>query len=383
MTRYPIAATKPLNATPLLCAWLTCGALSFFGCATPTGTTHALESRTLRGQPVQITTIAVPSHLYTHVHAFAGSVWATRGSVWGLPKTVRIDPNSYDVVTLSRPWTAGSPDLLIDDDSMWFSDGMTKITGRGDLYRRDLKTNRDVATIGAVGSPFAVGDGAVWAYNRYTGAVSAIDRSNNRIRQRVVTRGGPYGSMTFGAGSIWQLAFEGNVSAWDLTKGSVPISVVRRIDPRTSEIIAQIPIGPYRPTDGIAFVGGSIWVLGERDTGAKPFATRIDVDTNLVVATIPLLRSMESACAVHSAPKTPVYWDGGVWISTFCSAIARVPYVLVKVDLRTNEVADELRLPMRRGTPDSLRLAAGEGALWGFDHRSAIRIDFQDPSSKD
>lgn len=280
---------------------------------------------------------------------------------------------------LSRPWTAGFADLLVDRDSIWFSDGMTKITGHGDLYRLDIETNQVKATIEAVGSPFALGDGAIWAYNPQTQTVTGIDAKNNQVRTKttLVAQGSKYHeSFAFGGGSIWQLTYKEEVSALQLAGGEIPPSIVRRIDPHTNKVTAEIPIGPYRPSDGIRFVEGAIWVLGELDTGGKPFATRIDIKTNLVAATIPLVRSMESACAVHSMPKTPVFWNGGIWVATFCTSISRAPYILVKVDIETNQVTDELRLPVDKGSPDHLRLAVGDDSLWGVDGSSAVRLDF-------
>lgn len=364
----------------LLRLLLACCILMFSGCAnSPTGIIQTQERQTLRGLPVKITSISVPSNIYTNVQVAAGSIWATHGSVSGFHKTIRIDSETYKVTMLPRPWTAGFADLQVGEDSIWFSDGMTKLTGRGDLHRVDIETNQVTATIEAVGSPFALGDGAVWAYNPQTRIVTGIDTTNNLVlAQPVLVRQGSryHESFTFGDGSLWQLTYNEEVSSTQLAGGYVPPGIVNRIDPQTSKVVAAIPLGPYRPSDQIRYAGGSIWVLGERDTGGKPFATRIDVKTNLVVASIPLVRSLENACAAHSAPKTPVFWKGGLWIATFCTAIGRVPYVLVKIDLETNQVTDEFRLPVNGGTPDDLRITAGEDALWGVDGHSALRFDF-------
>ncbi len=357
---------------------LVCFALQLSGCAVHKGAVQTQESQTLRGVPVKITSISVPSGINQNVQYSAGSVWATHASMSGFHKTIRIDPKSHQVTKLSRPWTAGFADLLVDERSIWFSDGMTKFTGRGDLYRLDIETNQVTATIEAAGTPFDFGDGAIWAYNPETRIVSGIDTKNNQVRTQLasVTQGFSYhDSFAFGAGSIWQLTYKDDVSAMQLAGGAIPPSVVRRIDPYTNKVIAELPIGPYRPSDRIRFVGGAIWVLGERDKGGKPFATRIDVKTNLVVATIPLVRSVERVCAAHSAPKTPVIWNGDIWVATFCSTVSRVPYILVKIDLQTNQVTDELRLPIAGGIPGNPLLATGDGALWALIEDSVIRVD--------
>lgn len=376
-----------------LSASLVCCASLLSGCATtstgtaqtqaietlPTGSVYTHVIQTLRGMSLKITRIDVPFSPAGHGNAqvAAGYVWATKPSPLGLHKTVRIDAKSYQVAELSRPFTAGGADLLVDEHAVWFSDGISRFSGRGDLYRVDPNTNQITATIEAVGTPFASGDGAVWAYNLRTRVVSGIDTNNNQVRTQLVTQGGPYNDFyTFGAGSIWQFAHEGDVSSWQLVRGATPPSVVRRIDPSSKKVIAEISIGPYRPTDQIRFVAGAVWVLGERDKSGTAFATRIDVKTNLVTATIPLVRTV-TGCVVHSLPKTPVFWDGGIWISTFCTAVGGLPGVLLKIDLQTNQVTGQFPLSQlfqnpRRSHP---ALAVGEGALWGFDGLSAIRFD--------
>lgn len=401
MANNPPTSTAELPAARLvstilsrsLGASLVCCALLLSGCATtPTGTaqTQAIEIlptrtvqtqvvRTLRGMPVKITRISVPFSGGGHGNAqvAAGRIWATNPSPLGLHKTIRIDAKSYQVAVLSRPYTFGGADLLVDEGSIWLSDGLARYGVSGDLYRVDLDTNQITATIPAVGTPFASGDGAVWAYNAQKRVVTGIDTKKNQIRTKLVTQGGPYDDFyVFGAGSIWQYAYVGDVSSWQLVRGATPPSVVRRIDPDSMKVIAEIPIGPHRPTDQIRFVAGAIWVLGWRDKSEMGFATRIDVETNLVAATIPLVRTV-NACVKNSLPKTPVFWDGGIWVSTFCTAVGRLPGILLKIDLQTNQVTDQIGLSAFEGhLGGQPALAAGEGALWGFDGRSAIRFDF-------
>ena len=266
---------------------------------------------------------------------------------------------------------------MVAEHSIWLSDGLARYAVSGDLYRVEPGTNQITATIEAVGTPFASGDGAVWAYNARTRVVSGIDTKTNQIRTQLVTQGGPYDDYyTFGAGSIWQYAHVGDVSSWQLVRGAIPPSVVRRIDPSSKKVIAEISIGPFRPTDKIRFVAGAIWVLGWRDKSGMAFATRIDVKTNLVAATIPLVRTV-TGCVEHSLPKTPVFWNGGIWVSTFCTAVGRLPGILLKIDLQSNQVTDQIGLSAFEGhLGGQPELAAGEGALWGFDGRSAIRFDF-------
>lgn len=363
------------------------------GCATAsTSTVQSQVIQTLQNKSVKATRTFLPS-VFTHTQVADGSVWAVKQN-WFFPSHAKINLKSYQITEFSRPFSVNGINLLVDEHSIWFSNLMTSISGRGDLYRVAQDNNQVIATIEAVGAPFAIGNGAVWTYNNHTQKVTGIDVKNNQIRTQFVTLGDTgEESFTFAAGSIWQLGYEGDVSKFRLSNCDltyplfcvIPPGVVRRIDPQTKKVIAEIPIGPYypsdrlrtqRPSENIRFVAGAIWVLGERDNSNKSLATRIDVKTNLVEATIPLVRSMEGKCSVHSFPKTPVFWNGGLWISTFCTDKGGMPSVLLKIDLEKNQVTDELGLPTYRGFSGQPALVAGAGALWGFDGRSIIRFDF-------
>lgn len=357
----------------LLGVLLVSSALLISACATaPIGVVQRGEARTLKGVPVRITRISLsPVVVHKDVQVAAGSVWATAPGMMS-QKTIRIDAKSNRVEEIPRPFTMSGADLLVDDHAMWLSDSLTKIAGSGGLSRIDLDGSRTVATVDAVGMPYATGNGAIWAYHRFTGVITGIDIKDNRIRTKIATKSGPFdGSIAFGAGSLWQLAFEGDVSSLQVSRGVITRSVVRRIDPRTGHVTAVVPLGPMFPTDQIRFVAGAVWVLGTRDESGVAAAMRVDAATNRVAATIPLARWYP--CATRTAAKTPALWQGAVWVSTSCANIGRQPGDLLKIDLEKNEVTDELTLAPYAGP---LNLAAGEGALWGFDGQSALRIDF-------
>jgi len=340
------------------------------------------------------------------VQSAAGYIWATQVNVF-THKTIRIDPKSNTVVELSRPWSE-VPDFLVDDHSIWYTDGMA-------VQRVDIASNKVTATIEGAGIPFALGDGAVWTYNHETHVVSGIDAGTSRIRTQILTKGRPYlsGSFAFGAGSIWQYSFAGEVSWWeahgrDLSNADhVLPTVVRRIDPYTKKIIAEIPIGlttgildPDVPKDRIHFLAGSIWVLGKSADSSimspghiDPFVKRIDVESNQVTATVPLKNNPGIAantpthisCPQYREPQAPVALNDGIWISMHCG---KAQSALLKIDLRTNQIVGEFGFAapgefepagFLRGTGFiSIRpaLVVTGNALWGIDGDAAIRIDF-------
>lgn len=347
------------------------------GCATPIGNIQTLESRRMQGVPVQTTVISVPCNS-RGVQVAHGSVWALSHSMAGMHKTLRIDAKSFHVAELPRAFVAGVPDLLVAEGSLWFSDGLTPVTGRGDLYRVDPDTNQVTATIETVGAPFAIGDGAVWTYNLRTKKVTGIDAKTNQVRWTVSTLGrGERRYFAFGDGSIWQFAHQPEVSTLALVRGQPFPGVVRRIDPQTNKVIAELPVGPYRGSTDIHFVDGAIWVLGERYDHDGGVVTRIDPRTNLVAATIALKSAVGPYTAVSTGPRTPVLWSGGIWVSTFAVASAGgLRSLLMKIDPRTNQVADRIVLS-RVGSPlPGQGLASGEGALWALDGCFLFRLAF-------
>lgn len=306
---------------------------------------------------------------------------------------------------MSRPRADGPNDFLVDENSIWYTDGAA-------LLRVDMATNQLTATIVDVGIPFAIGDGAVWTYNRGTQVVSGIDTITNQIRTQLAVPGRPYhpGSFTFGAGSIWQFAYEGDMSWWQANgrdvfwgnKEHILPSVVRRIDPYTKKTIEEVPIGlttgeldPYVSPERIHFVAGSIWVFGKSNDSSLlspghigPFAKRIDVGTNRVSATIPLTGR-------HTKPITPVFLDGGIWISVSGGSHLKGSSELLKIDLKTNQIAGVFSLYAPglfeavnwSGTNGLLlnypQLTVMGGTLWGIGqpyfgpgNDTAIRIDF-------
>ncbi|MGH2728625.1 MAG: hypothetical protein ACRDKS_16765, partial [Actinomycetota bacterium] len=116
-----------------------------------------------------------------------------------------------------------------------------------------------------------------------------------------------------------------------------------RRDPGTGDLVAGIPLGPYRPAEGsyeqsIVFGEGAIWVATGGSNGAA--IVRVDPQTNRVVRHIEVGSFFSLAAG-----------EGGVWL------LGRDG--LARIDPRTNKLGATHPLP---GLPH--RMAAGEGALW-------------------
>ncbi|MDD4978568.1 MAG: hypothetical protein PHI29_08040 [Gallionella sp.] len=342
------------------------------GCVTPKDTLLRDEAKTLQGVTVKFSHIALPTHGYFHEQSAAGLLWFANGGLSGFHETIKVDPKSHQITTLSRPWTAGFADLLVNEDSYWFSDGMARFNGSGILRRYDIQTDQLTAAVESVGSPFAFGDGAIWAYNPRSRVVSGINISDNKIRTQIDLVPKVWGineSFTFGNGSVWQLNYLDAVNE---------LPVVRRIDPETHHVLAEIPIEYTVQNSGLdfkplSFINNSIWVVG-RNYRSEPFAIRIDTKINRVVANIPLFTGKENFCS-NAFPKSPVFFQNGIWISIYCSN-GLLPVVLLKIDPKTNLIVDQLHLPLSGLGPYGMRLSVLDNALWGVDERNLYRIDF-------
>lgn len=334
------------------------------GCANTLskGGIETRELHTSSGAPVKITRIGVSKVPFHYdVQVAAGSVWASAPGIFS-QYTVKIDPKTNFVMELPRPFTAAGATLLVDEHAMWLSDAITPMSGNGDLMRIDLNSNQTIVTITAVGIPFAIGNDMVWTYNYVTGEITGINIKDNQPRTKIATNTKQPGeTMTFGAGSLWYLSFE---------EGTV-----HRIDPQSTNVLAKIPLSLICPPDKIHYVAGSVWVLNECDDGSMSSATRIDVSNNRVAATVTLPKI--APCVKKIRPRTPVEWDGAIWLSTFCSEVSHAPARLLKIDLQKNMVVDQLILSEYQGHEGGQpNLAVGEGAVWGFDGKSAFRLDF-------
>jgi hypothetical protein len=216
----------------------------------------------------------------------------------------------------------------------------------------------------------------IWAYHN-DGTISGIDLHTNQVRMKVDAAPKSFlRSIAYGDGSFWQFSHLETMSGGEIARQAAKPGVVRRIDPLSNKIIAEIPIGPSRRTTEVYYVAGDIWVLGDSHDPGGGFATRIDVKENRIIATIELGAPPYRPVAANALPQTPVYWHGGVWISTFYTEIGRLPGLLRKIALETNKVTDNIGLS-REQFPETGQpmLVAGDKVLWAVGEESVLRIE--------
>lgn len=348
-----------------------------FGCSgvsPPQRSVHFLESPSAQGTPFKITYIPIPGPTVRSGVSFAqGAVWSVSGQ-FSRTSTIRVDAETHRVAVIERPFDTF--DLMVGNRSIWLSKPVYPLAGGGDLHRYDIDTGRLVATVPAAGTPFALSSDRLWAYHG-AGAVTGIDLHTNQLRVKVdAPPKSPTRHFTYGDGSLWQFSHQEKLSAWEIARQAAAPAVVRRVDPHSKQILAEIPIGPARVTAGIYYVAGDIWVLGDRHDLEGGFATRIDTGSNRIIATIDLNAPPYPPIAANALPQTPVYWNGGVWISTFYSDRGRLPGLLRKIDLGSNRVVDSIGLAddLTPGTGQPMLVVGGD-ALWAVGREAVLRIE--------
>jgi hypothetical protein len=166
----------------------------------------------------------------------------------------------------------------------------------------------------------AAGEGAVWvAYQGYPPNIYKLDPESGRMLSTIpveapgFTR--PFARLTTGGGTVWAI-FSG-------AKG------IFRLDPRT-DAVKFIPLG-MEPTD--VFAGAdALWVLRREEK----LISRIDLDTNAVVASIALPSSYTfppGGSARHMAAA-----DDSIWVLLGRTAFfeGMVPSAVGRIDPKSN-----------------------------------------------
>lgn len=191
---------------------------------------------------------------------------------------------------------------------------------------RSMSTLVPVATFHVGGDPdwMAVADDSVWVTSSALNRVAQLVAAGNTIGLTVSVKE-PCSGLVVGFGSLWS--------------PSCGSRSLVRVDLKTGQVQATIPIGPANSEGCIAAGAGSIWLA----TSPAGILARIDPQTNSVVASI----------AVPSASSCPVFADGFVWVTSTKHNLVS------KIDPSTNHVIAKIAVGRNP------RFAtAGAGSLW-------------------
>ncbi|HEX4275227.1 MAG TPA: hypothetical protein VHZ74_07735 [Bryobacteraceae bacterium] len=218
----------------------------------------------------------------------------------------------------------GSPDwLALTPEAVY-----TNSSGTDTVFRMDPMSDKVVAAIPVKRpcSGFAVAEGTLWSPSCEEHVIYRIDLKTNQVVAKVpVGPANSEGGIAFGAGSAWM--------------PSDPKGVVSRIDPATNKVIASIAVAPGSYT--AVFGYNLVWV----SSTDKSLVSVIHPATNTVIAEIP----------VDKSPRFMAAGEGYVW------TLNQGAGTISKIDPRTMKVVATIEAGVPGAGGD---IATGEGAVW-------------------
>ena len=219
----------------------------------------------------------------------------------------------------------GTPDWqVVTDDAIWVANGP-----KNTIHRLSIKTNEVAATITVGKKPcsgLAAGFGSIWVPNCGDQTLSRVSMATNQVEATLKL--GPAeseGGITTSADAVWLVTDKAGV--------------LSRIDPRTNQAIAQIPVPPNSAS--VQYGDGAVWVT----TPEKNLLTRVDVKTNKVTDSI----------VVGPGPRFLTFGGGAIW------TLNQGDGTVSRVDTKTAKVVAKIEV----GVPgDGGEIAYGLGRVW-------------------
>jgi hypothetical protein len=292
------------------------------------------------GRPRRLVVVALVIAMLAVLAAVIGSIVGG-----GSRRTVTIQPTtslpgippSQSVIVLDAN-IAQTAALSVDGRSLWVT-GTAPGGGAAPLEHVDVDTGRVLATVKLPdNSPFqiAVGDKAIWVCSQQNEEAShlvKIDAANSRIVAVIPTVGDANVAVTPDA--VWV----------DENTGTL-----ERLDPRTNEVLASIPL-PGGSYSAHFITAGPLGIFLANNYDGS--VLRVDPDTNTV----------KVIANAGSSALQPVELDGALWVNTG-SGLARI---------NPTTGATTLRIDLGR----RIQALASDGrSLWaGTDGPRVVRVD--------
>lgn len=206
--------------------------------------------------------------------------------------------------------------------------------------KREIATITPVAVFPIEGTPDwqVLTDDAVWVANGPKDTIHRLDPATNRVVAAIAVGRKPCSGLAAGFGSIW-----------------IPLcgdKALARVDAKTNQLTATIPVAPAQSEGGIATGAGSVWLVSDM----KGVLSRIDPATNKVAAEI----------SVPPASAACIFAAGMVWVTTPDSNL------LTRVDPQTNHASPGIEVG-----PQPRFLTAGAGSIWTLNqgNGAVTRVD--------
>lgn len=200
--------------------------------------------------------------------------------------------------------------------------------------KREIGAIKPLAVFPVPGNPDwqAVTPDAVWVTSGRKNLVARLDPKANTVLTLVETGPRPCSGLVAAFGSLWvPICGEADKPG---TKG------LQRIDLQTNKVVATLPVGPALSEGGIAATADSVWLTSEM----KGVLSRIDPETNRVVAEIDVPKG---------SSVTVVGEDKAVWV------VSTEKNLVVRVDPQTNLITDRIEVG-----PNPRFTTVGAGAIW-------------------
>lgn len=201
--------------------------------------------------------------------------------------------------------------------------------------RRDMAAITPDAVFPIEGTPDwqVVTEDAVWVTNGPKNTVHRLDPKSDKVLAAVTVGTRPCSGLAAGFGTIWV------PNCGDRTGAGKSVS---RIDMKTNEVVATLPVGPAQSEGGVATGAGSFWMVSYQ-SDQKGVLARIDPATNQVIAEITV---PDKSAAVN-------FGEGAAWVTTPATN------QLTRIDPNTNKVTDTIAVG-----PGPRFLTVGAGSIW-------------------
>ena len=183
----------------------------------------------------------------------------------------------------------------------------------------------------------AIGD-SVWISNKPKSSISRLDPKTNQVAATIPVGKAPCAGLAVGFGSVW-VPQCGDGTVW-------------RVDLASQKLVTSIPTGVADTEGGIAAGEGSVWMPSD----ASGVLSRIDPSSNRIVSKI----------RISPGSYTAITSQGSVWITSSKNNL------VTRVDAKREKVTATIPVG-----PTPRFLAAGLGAVWVLNQGdgSVSRID--------
>ena len=268
----------------------------------------------------------------------AGSLWvsAFRGR-----SLIRMDPQTGTVIhTFTFPFNCTL--ALVTDSAVWATTVRDTVdTSPTTLVRIDLTTNQitnsyPLTNDAAVGNALILANGSLWAVFDVEGVLKRIDPATGSIVANIPIES----SSSFNDTGVGSAVFSIDGDIWTTTQDDQNLV---HVDPRTNQVVEKIGIGVAG--DAVVRSGDSLWIAAAKNREL----VRFDLTTKKVVAALDNVGSIWGLVATSNA----------IWGSQ------RDTGTIVRVDPNTNAVLGTLRVVSANPKQYAVGITKGnDGTLW-------------------